>query len=571
MMILVATLFLSLGLINLDFSHDWWRGQKLRLAIGVPIVFIYCYETLPPLVFPQAITLLLLTFIPNAVYGLAEAGRSAINIRALRIVSRRRLPALPYLIGLAALGLFLLVMSIAPVVDASGLRDLAQAQISSQPPPPAQPRHLRVLPQVSAAFEGDKVIGQLGSYYEIKPDAYNIQPVNGQLQWVAPLQFRDFVKWLTRGTTPGVVEVSAERPDQAAKLLLGAPMRYVPSAYLWAELRRHVYSAYGYRQILELTLQLDDKEKPMYLATLGRPTIGWSGETVTGVVIVDPVDGSMVYFPRERFAALPRWVKRVYPPELVWRYNQWFGLYVHGWINAQLGQRDVHIPARQEVFGVIDPTGQFAWFCDHTSPSGSDRSMTGYTFTDTVSGKMTYFTGFNGYFNSQAAETSVGAFPTVRQAQLIATQPVLYNLFGHPTWIVPAVADNGKYQTLGLVLADGGHTIAGAVNAPNPEADAVTQLQAFLAGSQPPRAARNVAPGAAGASTIGAVSKSGVVARAAVVGDALYVVLSGDRQVFKIDLKDPKNALTRPGDRARITYVGRGSELRVVRFANASL
>ncbi|MBC5827263.1 MAG: hypothetical protein GIW99_06220, partial [Candidatus Eremiobacteraeota bacterium] len=549
MMILLATLFLSVGLINLDFTKDWWRGQRLRLAIGLPIVFVYCYETMPPLVFPQALSLLLLTFVPNAVYSLMDAARSAVTIRALRIVSRRRMPALPYVIGAVALGLWLLILIIAPVVDANGLRDLAGAQITSAPPPAAKPQHLRIVPQVSAAFEGDKVVGQLGSYYEIDADKYNIQPVNGQLQWVAPLQFRDFIKWVTRGTTPGVVEVSAEKPDQAARLLLGEPMRYVPSAFLWADLKRHVYSAYGYRQILELTLQLDDKEKPMYLATLGRPTIGWSGEVVTGVVIVDPVTGAMQNYAREDFARLPGWVKRVYPPELVWQYNEWFGLYVHGWLNARLSQRDVHLPARGEVFGVIDPAKQFAWFCDHTSPSANDRSMTGYTYTDTVTGKMTYYTGFNGYFNSQAADTSVGAFPTVRQAQLIPQQPVLYNLFARPTWIVPTVADNGKYQTLGLVLADGGHTIVGSVNASNPEADAVAQLQAFVAARASP--GRN-----GGNADAGAVSRNGIVDRVAVVGDSLYVTLRGDRRIYRIELSAPNAALTRAGDRATVTFVG---------------
>lgn len=565
-MILAATLFLSLGLINLDFSRTWWRGQRLRLAIGVPIIFVYVYETLPPLVFPQALSLLLLSFVPNAAYSLVDSARSAVTIRALRIVSQRRLPALPYVIGLLALGLWLLVLVVAPVVDASGLRDLAGAQVSNAPPPAAKPEHLRVVPQVSAAFEGDKVIGQLGSYYGINADTYNIQPVNGQLQWVAPLQFRDFVKWVTRGTTPGVVEVSAEHPDQAARLLLGAPMRYVPSAFLWADLRRHVYSTYGTRAILELTLQLDDHEKPMYLATLGRPTIGWTGDVVTGVVIVDPVSGAMTHYARQNFARLPGWVKRVYPPELVWQYNEWLGLYVHGWINSRLSQRDVHLPARQEVFGVIDPQGQFAWFCDHTSPSANDRSMTGYTFTDTVTGKMAYYTGFNGYFNSEAADTSVGAFPTVRQAQLVPQQPVLYNLFGRPTWIVPVVADNGKFQTLGLVLADGGHTVVGAVNANNPEADAVTQLQGFVAASAGGRAA-------AAAADAGAVTRSGVVDRAIVVGDSLYVVLRGDKRVYKVDLSDPKTGLTRAGDRASITFVGGqgGAPVRVVRFANQSL
>ena len=563
-MIVVATLFLSLGLINLDFSRYWWQGQRVRLYVGLPLLFAYCYEFMPPLVFPQALTLLLIPFVPNAVYSLMEAARSALTIRALRIVSMRRVPAEPYLIVGAALAGWLAILAIAPVVDANGLRDLAHAQVSTLAPPAAKAEHLRVVPQNSAAFEGDKVIGQLGSYYEIDPASYNIQPVNGQLEWVAPLQFRDIIKWITRRTSPGVVVVSAEHPDQPARLLLSNPLKYVPSAYLWNNLQRHVYSAYGYRQLLEVTLQLDDREQPMYLVTLGRPTIGWSGQVVTGVVIVDPVDGAMSLYDRADFDKLPKWVKRVYPADLVWQYNEWFGLYIHGWFNAHLSQRDVHIPAREEVFGVMDPSGEFVWFCDHTSPSASDRSMTGYTYTDTLSGKMTYFTGFNGYFNSKAADLSVDAFPTVRQAQLVPTQPVLYNLFGQPTWIVPAVADNGKYQTLGLVLADGGHTIVGAVNSPNPEADAIAQLQGILAGKNAP---------ASQSAALGEIHRSGVVDRAALLNGTLYLVLRGSSQLYRIDVDNPRAALTRAGDRVALTYIPAAGApaARVIRFTNQSL
>lgn len=557
MMIVVATLFLCVGLINLDFSRRWWTGQRLRLAIGVPLVALYCYTAMPPLVFPQALSLLLLTFVPNAAYGLLEAGRAYVFSRAMRRVHVPTVSFLPYVVVLAALAVWLAVLALAPVVDASGLRDLAAVSLSTAPPPPATADHLRVVPEVTAAFEGDKVIGQLGSYYQIDPLAYNVQPVNGRLSWVAALQFRDFIKWLTRRTVPGVVMVSAERPDEPAHLLLGQPMTYVPSAFLWDDLRRHVYSRFGYRQILELTLQLDDHQRPMYLATLGRPTIGWSGSVVTGVVLVDPVSGDMTHYAREEFARLPSWVKRVYPPDLVWQYNEWFGLYAHGWFNAQFAQRDVHIPAREEVFGVTNPAGEFVWFVDHTSPSQSDRSMTGYTFTDTVTGKMTYYSGFNGYFNSAAAESSVHQFPTVRQAQLVATQPVLYNLYGHPTWIVPAVAANGKYQTLGLVLADGGHTVVGAVNAPNTQLDALVQLQSFLGG------AAASAPGAA------ASRRSGVVDRVALLGDALYLTVRGDPTIFKVEPAGPRDALTRAGDRVDLTL---GSDAtRVVKFFDRSL
>ena len=61
MVVIAAAAFLALGLLHFDFSRNWWRGQAVRLVIGVPLCLLYAYVAMPPLVFPQAITLLLIT------------------------------------------------------------------------------------------------------------------------------------------------------------------------------------------------------------------------------------------------------------------------------------------------------------------------------------------------------------------------------------------------------------------------------------------------------------------------------------------------------------------------------
>jgi hypothetical protein len=90
---LLATAFLSLGLINLDVSRGGWRGQLRRLAVGVPLVGALCYVTLPPLVFPQAFALLLITLVPNVFITSLTAARTMVISR--RIVSLRRTPVWP--------------------------------------------------------------------------------------------------------------------------------------------------------------------------------------------------------------------------------------------------------------------------------------------------------------------------------------------------------------------------------------------------------------------------------------------------------------------------------------------
>jgi len=536
--VLLAAAFLSLGLANLDFSRNWWRGQRLRLLVGVPIVLLFAYVQMPPLVFPQAFSLLLLTLVPNAAYGLLLSARNIVVSR--RIVSIRRTPLWPYLLALAVLFGWSGVLVAAPVVDAGGLRDIPGAVVSNALPPSADVAHVRVVPEFSAQFAGNKVLGQLGTYYRV--GTYNIQVENGRLVWVAPLDFQGPIQWLVRRSSPGVIVVSGENPDAAAELRQRAPMHYIPSALLNDNLYRHVYFRYGSEEILETTLQIDDHGEPKYLATLGRPTIGWSGERVTAVVIVNPATGAMTRTARADFASLPSWVRRVYPPELALAYNTWFGRFVHGWWNAQLAKRDVHLPARDEVFGLLLAGQKFVWFVDHTSPNTTDNSMTGFTYMDTVTGAITYYTASGGQFNSTAAESAVAANPVVRQGRLSPTQPVLYNAFGQNTWVVPIVSDNGKFQTLALVQATNGHVVVGNSSASSAATDAFASYRAFLGDR-------------AGGGGVGSVEKrSGTVDRFANAGGRIYFTLREAKGIFTIvDPSDPSVLLVRSGDRVRFT------------------
>ena len=38
--VVLAAAFLTLGLLNMDFSRNWWSGQRDRLLVGVPAVTV---------------------------------------------------------------------------------------------------------------------------------------------------------------------------------------------------------------------------------------------------------------------------------------------------------------------------------------------------------------------------------------------------------------------------------------------------------------------------------------------------------------------------------------------------
>ena len=93
------------------------------------------------------------------------------------------------------------------------------------------------------------------------------------------------------------------------------------------------------------------------------------------------------------------------PPDLVLAYNDWFGRYVHGWWNSQLTKRDVHLPARDEVFGMLVGRRASCGSSITRRPARPIDSMTGFTYTDSRTGAMTYYTSSGGQFNSRRRRT----------------------------------------------------------------------------------------------------------------------------------------------------------------------
>jgi len=197
------------------------------------------------------------------------------------------------------------------------------------------------------------------------------------------------------------------------------------------------------------------------------------------------------------------------------------------------------LPVRGEVFGLLLDANRFVWFADHTSPNAADDSMTGFTYMDSRTGKMVYYTSAGGEFNSVAAERSVSANPIITQGRLVPTQPILYNI-GQNTWVVPAVAVNGKFQTLALVQAAGGHVVVGNSSSTAPVVDAFAQYRAFLGGST-----QNL-----GAET----TFEGTIDRFIASGNHIYFTVRGRRQIFTIaDPSSPAVLLARSGDNVRFT------------------
>jgi hypothetical protein len=114
---------------------------------------------------------------------------------------------------------------------------------------------------------------------------------------------------------------------------------------------------------------------------------------------------------------------------------------------------------------------------------------------------------------------------------------VLYNIDGRTTWVVPVIADNGKYQTLALVEADNGHVAIGNPNVGAPAADAFAAYRALFG-----------APNAG----VADARRSGTIDRVGVAGARVLFTLRGDTRIYALAQTDDAAAvLARPGDVVR--------------------
>ncbi|MDH5656119.1 MAG: hypothetical protein OEZ34_09440 [Spirochaetia bacterium] len=330
---------------------------------------------------------------------------------------------------------------------------------------------IRLVPYQTASTLASKVLGQskdgsiLGSQLSLDHWSTGIQEVNGELWWIFPLDFSGFFEWKSRKNVPGYIRVNAHDPKREAEFIDADPatgeklnLVYTPNSYFGSWLERKIYFQYPDHEINHVALEVDEKWKPYYIITLTRPSIGMSGDKISGIIIFDPQTGEMEF---KDMKDIPDWIDWAVPLDLTLDYLNWWGEYVHGWFNSVFAMRDVQIPtywnAMQDLW-FVQVGNENYWFTGMTSASSADQSLVGAVFVNTRTGEASYFsmhgTDENGV--AEAVDSALGA----DSARWEPTAPIPYNLHGVPSWVVPIISSEGVYQKLAIVDMNNINTIA---------------------------------------------------------------------------------------------------------------
>jgi hypothetical protein len=299
-----------------------------------------------------------------------------------------------------------------------------------------------------------KAFGQVPntSYYEL--GSLQIQKVNGEYVYIAPVEFSGFFKWWNGESTPGYFTVSATDSSANPKFMK-SKMIYTPSSYFNKNLERHIRMQYPESIFYgDSQLEVDDEGKPFYIRTYGEFISARNGFDVKGVVVVDPESGKTKSY---GLADVPEFIDGAVSPEAVSLQNSYFGNYVHGYWNSVFGKTDVRLPSDEgteaQVSPIFDENGDMYYFTDFTSPKEGVDSMLGYALTNSRTGKATFYTGNleESYMDSEGALQIIEK--KFIEKKWHGEMPIIYNFYGEASWLSGVLDSNGFLQNYFIVSA----------------------------------------------------------------------------------------------------------------------
>ncbi|TCN24837.1 hypothetical protein [Mesobacillus foraminis] len=299
-----------------------------------------------------------------------------------------------------------------------------------------------------------KAFGQVPntSYYEL--GNLQIQKVNGEYVYIAPVEFSGFFKWVNGDVTPGYFTISATDSSANPKFIK-SEMSYTPSSYFNKKIERHIRMKYP-KEIFygDVQLEINDDGKPYYIRSFGEFVSARNGFDVKGVVVADPANGEIESY---NLNEVPEFIDGAVSPEAVSLQNSYFGNYIHGFWNSKFGKKDVKLPSDEgteaNVSPIFDENGEMFYFTDFTSPKEGVDSMLGYSLTNSRTGEATYYTGNleESYMDSQGALQIIEK--KFIEKKWNGKMPILYNFYGEASWLTPVLDANGFLQNYFIVSA----------------------------------------------------------------------------------------------------------------------
>jgi hypothetical protein len=320
---------------------------------------------------------------------------------------------------------------------------------------------------------GQKVNGiQLSSQYQLNLNMASVQQVNGEMIWVIPLDYAGFTKWMSQDSIPGYVTMSATDPKAEPKLILGKKIIVSDNGYFGDNINRKIWWKSGFKSSIT-HMEIDDKGNVFWISPILTPSIGFSLDTVTAVIVMNAetleyselsIQDTMKKYP---------WIDRIWPEEIIKERLEAYGSLQNGWLNTIFGETNVNKPTSYDgaELWMINVGGKLQWFSGMTSVQ-SDKSLVSGILIEANGGEKPILREIplSGITDENGAVDAIngGLGAAAGKWKAVLPQPVMVK--GKFYWHASIVSENNMYQKSGLVQGDDmsnvfyGSTLFDAIN-----------------------------------------------------------------------------------------------------------
>lgn len=321
-------------------------------------------------------------------------------------------------------------------IDESGefLSDIPEVDFNSLP----------LLDRNSSEKLGDRVMGQMSelvSQFYVS-DQYTQINYNNDIIRVTPLEYADFIKWISnrKDGVKGYITVnSVNGESKLTKLDKG--MKYMPSAHFNENLRRKLRFDYPTAILGSAKFEIDNDGNPYWIVPTYSYTAVNLKTKVSGVIILNPITGDSKKYKMED---IPTWVDNAYNADLIIEQVDNWGEYRGGFFNSIFGQKNV--VNTTEGYNYLAINDDVYLYTGITSVL-SDESNLGFILSNMRTGKTTFYSvpGAEEYSAMGSAEGQV------QQMKYHSTFPLLINLNNKATYLVSLKDDAGLVKMYGFV------------------------------------------------------------------------------------------------------------------------
>lgn len=307
---------------------------------------------------------------------------------------------------------------------------------------------IAIMDTSSARKLGNRKLGSLNnlvSQYNVSNDYTQISYDNSPAK-VSALEYAGFFKYMKnkKSGIPGYVLVSPV--DMSAEYVtLNENMKYVPSAYFSHNLMRTIRFAYPTKMIYNAHFEIDEEGIPYYVASVYDNKIGiFGGRDVSGVVTVNPVDGSTSYY---KISEIPDWIDLVYDGDLICSQYNYYGTLQKGYWNSKLSA--VGCKVTTDDYGYIAMDNDI-WIYTGVTSVNSDASNIGFILANERTKEANFYT----IAGADEASAQTAAEGEVQQYGYKASFPSLINIDGYATYIMVLKDSGGLVKMYAAVNAE---------------------------------------------------------------------------------------------------------------------